>query len=31
MRGTTYNDYSLRYGGSQVRDLKKWQRTGTGF
>lgn len=31
MRGTTYNDYSLRYGGSQVRDLKKWPRTGTGF
>ena len=31
MKGITYNDYNLKYGGTQVRKLKKWRRTGTGF
>lgn len=31
MRGTTYDDYNLKYGGSQVRELEKWSREGTGF
>lgn len=31
MTGVTWDEYNLKYGGSQVKSLKKWRRTGTGF
>ena len=31
MRDVTYYDYSVKYGGTQVRELRKWSREGTGF
>lgn len=31
MKDITYNDYSIKYGGIQVRKIKKWPQMGTGF
>lgn len=31
MRDVSYYEYSVKYGGSQVRKLKEWSRRGTGF
>ena len=31
MTGVTWNEYSLKHGGSQVKSLKKWSKMGTGF